>query len=784
MVQSIDLIQVALRQRWLIILATCIGLTLGVAYSTKARVWFESEAKVLVAQRSAGLSSSGTGTDSIDEDVLANHMGLIRSRRIVSAALSEFSLMELPSLLEQLDGQTDAVDYVIDQMIVAKGGDGSASNAAIMNVRLRHTEPDDTRLILAAIIKRYEGFIVAQQKDVMGEAGRMIEDAKRTIEADLAEAEAEHLTSRQKAPLFFQGEGSSNVYQDRFRRLSEELLELDIQKSTLTTRLERVHESLAEIGQNSAVTDHLDKLALIDSESLERLGVFAGLQVSASNSAEFKSAMPAKIEEARAQVTRLLTLSAERKRMTAVFGPGHPKVREITGEIELVKSFVEKSRESTTPDSSFGSSAIKPDELLKAYIGFIQHDIATLGERRKELVALAADAEVKAKELIEYELQDLILQKKIARHEAIFNGIVSQLQDLNTANGLNGFLYEFLEIPRTGRQVWPRKSVCCLGGLVLGFLTGLVLALGNDLRDSRFRTADEIDQAIGLPNLGHVGQMANIDQGIEGLLANEGTSESEAFRLARTLLLPDIRSKQIRSLGFTSSMQGDGKSTVVANFAQAFAHLGLKVVVVDADLRRPSQHRYLSLNSESGLSNVLQGNLPLAKAIQETRIDGLSGIAAGDKPKNPAELLQNSYFDKSIEALQDHFDIVLVDLPPVLAVSDPAVVLPRLDGAVLVVRVAQIRREQLTNTLNRLRSTGANMVGSMLNVVGTKKDFDVGGAYYGYYQNDYGRKPDTPPAIRNNDTPSSPQTKRSTNTQARAATLKTPSSESTKREAA
>ncbi|MEM9644474.1 MAG: Wzz/FepE/Etk N-terminal domain-containing protein, partial [Planctomycetota bacterium] len=493
---AVNLTQMINRQRWLVILIASCGLAAGVIYALHSQVWFQSQAKILVAQRSAGLNNNGTGTDQVDEDVLANHMGLIRSRRIVKEALSEYGLLDLPSIVEKTGDETDQVDYVIDQMNILKGGDGSAKNAAIMNITLRHTDAKDSQLILAAIMRRYERFIISQIENVMSEAGEMIQKAKTSLEADLAAAEAAHLASRQNAPLFFQGEGSSNVYQDRYRRLSEELLELDIQESTLRTRLERVIETLGQVGANANAVDHLDKLALIDSESLERLGVFAGLQVSASNSAEFKAAMPAKMEEARAQVTRLLALSSERQRLAAVFGSGHPKVREITSEIELVREFVEKSKQSTTPESSFGAGAIKPDALLKAYVGFIEHDIAALGERRKELVALTTDSEQKAKELIEYELQDLVLQKRIARNEAIFDGIVSQLQELNTASGLSGFLYEFLETPRLGRKVWPSIPVCGLGGLILGGIAGLLLAVGNELRDGRFRTAQEVDDAL------------------------------------------------------------------------------------------------------------------------------------------------------------------------------------------------------------------------------------------------------------------------------------------------
>ncbi|CAN0486817.1 unnamed protein product, partial [Hapterophycus canaliculatus] len=157
-----------------------------------------------------------------------------------------------------------------------KGGDGSAKAARSLTVTFNHTDREDTQVVLTAVMKRYEQFIIAQVEQLMGRANEMVNEAKQEVEADLIAAEQDHLASRQKAPLFFQGEGSSNVYQDRYRRLQEELLDIDIQESTVRTRLDQVSATLKEMDSSGDAFDQLDKLALIDSESLERLGVFAG----------------------------------------------------------------------------------------------------------------------------------------------------------------------------------------------------------------------------------------------------------------------------------------------------------------------------------------------------------------------------------------------------------------------------------------------------------------------------------------------------------------------------
>ncbi|MEM1226079.1 MAG: polysaccharide biosynthesis tyrosine autokinase [Planctomycetota bacterium] len=739
--QTLDVFQILGRQKWLIAFLTIAGLAAGVAYALNAEVWYESTAKVLINQKSAGLGSapSGTGTDVVDEDTLANHMELIRSRMIVGEAMRENDLLEMESIQPHIGDQTDVIDYVIEQLHVVKGGDGSAKTARSLNISLSHTNAEDAQTLLTAIMKRYEQFIVDQVEQVMGRAAEMVHDAKAEIEADLVAAEEAHLKSRQAAPLFFQGEGSSNVYQDRYRRLQDELLDLDIQESTVRTRLDRVQATLSELDESANTVDNLDKLALIDSESLERLGVFAGLQVNAANSAEFKAAMPAKMEEARTQITHLLTLNSEKQRLSAVFGAGHPRVQEIESEIQLTKQFLQEKEDITNPSILAEESTLTPEGLLKAYVGFLNHDLAALTERRKELVFLAGDAESKAKELIEYELTDMVLQKKIARQEALFEGIVGQLRELDTASGLSGYLYEFLEVPRLGAKAWPKLPLCGLGGLMLGLFGGLFFAVANDIRDGRFRSSAEIDDAINLPSLGRVGRLNSIKQGIAGLIATESSPNAEAFRLGRTVLLPEIRSGKLKTIGFTSPMQGDGKSTVASNFAVSFGQVGLRVLVIDADMRRPSSHRYFSVGKPDGLCDVLEGRVEIQDAIQETEAEGVSVLSSGADCRMPAELLQSANFEAVMEWTRDNYDLVLVDLPPVLAVSDPVIVLPQLDGGILVVKVATVRRDEVINTLRRIESAGGNFVGCMLNAFGAGAKFDRDGGYYGYYKSDYTR---------------------------------------------
>lgn len=745
---TLDILSVLSRQRWVIVFCATLGLALGVVYSLKATVWYESTATLLINSKNPTVDANSQ-TDTLGDDILANHMEILRSRKIVEGALKREGLMDLESITSQLDesGNEDAADYVIEHLDIVKGGEGGAKTARSLSLTFTHTGPEESRRILESVLLEYQEFITGQLESVMSKASDFINQAKDQVESDLREAEQEYLVARKAAPLLFQGEGSSNIYQDKYRRVEEELLNVEIEESSLRTRLERVNETIATLDNSGQLSDHLDKLALIDSESLERLGTFATLQTNAAGTAEFQASQPARMAEAQTQYKNVLELMSEKQRLTTVFGPGHPKVRDVEDQIQLVKAFLAEKEVETK--AGIGEGMMSPEALLKAYVGFLNHDIASLAERKRELQILAKDAEAQAKTLIDYELQDTVLRKKIERQEALFDGVVLQLRQLDTASGLTGYVYELLATPRLGVKSWPSLPLCGLGGLMLGLFGGLFLAVANDLADGRFRSAAELEEFVKIPMLGRLGTVNSIKRGVQGLIATELTPDAEAIRMVRTLLLPDIRSGKMRCVGVTSPMQGDGKSTFTANLAVSFSQLKLSVIVVDADLRRPSVHQYFSVTRENGLCEVLTSKLDFSDAIRQTEIANLSVLPAGNPTNVPAELLQSEHFDELLEALKDRFDVVLIDMPPVLAVSDPLVIGPKLGGVMVVVRAASARRSEVANTLSRLEAAGSTLIGCALNTFGASKKFSSDGGYYGYYKSSYTKASKLAPAKPN-----------------------------------
>ncbi len=729
---SLRISDVLRRQRWVILGAMSLGLALGSLYWSKARVWFESSAKILVSQRDPNLASSanpGAQSDNmVEQDVLANHMEVVRSRRIVEGALKRHNISELPSITSQLEGtEKDSADYIIDHLKLSRGGKGTAKDARSLSISFEHTDADDARLVLEAIVVEYQLFLGEQLSRAMSEANTLVKDARDNLESELEKVQQEYITARQNAPVLFQGEDSSNVYLEQYRRLHEELLTLDIQESSSASRLEKAKAVLAKKAEGREIT--IADLGIIDTDSLSRLGVFAGMQSNAAKGTVFLSDQSDRQEQARL-VAALVEKQVELRRLEAELGARHPDVINLKDEIEFKKQKIEERESALAP--GMADVELTPEGLLSAYIAFLENDVTAIGERRNELALLKDDAEKQARVLVEYELKEGIIKSRVDRTQTLFDGLVEQLRGLDLASGMHGYIHELLESPRKGEKVWPSLAMCGIGGIMLGLVGGLFASVMIDQLDTRFRTSSEIDSAIGLPILTRVGGFKT--DGAFPIVA-DNSPEGESFRILRTLLLTDIRSGQLRVISATSPLPGDGKTTILANIAASFAKLNMSVVLIEADMRRPTFHKRFNVPDERGLSDVLKGKCSLDDVLIPSGVQNLTLMTSGSGAADPSELLQHEVFDELLVSLKERFQLVIVDVGPVLAVSDPVIVAQKSDGMLLVVRSSNDTRQQVIDAVETLRSANAKMLGCIVNTYGSGHEFERRG-YYGYYYSD------------------------------------------------
>jgi capsular exopolysaccharide synthesis family protein len=197
------------------------------------------------------------------------------------------------------------------------------------------------------------------------------------------------------------------------------------------------------------------------------------------------------------------------------------------------------------------------------------------------------------------------------------------------------------------------------------------------------------------------------------MLADPHSPAAEAYRSLAANLQFAYADRQLQTIGITSAAEGEGKSTTVANLAVALAQSGRRVIVVDADLRRPGQHTVFGVKREDGLVNVLLGD-QVQLPLQDTQAPGVRVLSSGPSPVNPLEALASRRFDQILALARAQADLVLVDTPPAGALADAAVLAPRLEGMLLVVSAGKTKRDLARRAREQLERVNANLLGVVL----------------------------------------------------------------------
>jgi succinoglycan biosynthesis transport protein ExoP len=213
---------------------------------------------------------------------------------------------------------------------------------------------------------------------------------------------------------------------------------------------------------------------------------------------------------------------------------------------------------------------------------------------------------------------------------------------------------------------------------------------------------------------------------------------SEAYRKLRTSLIFSQTTRELRKVVVTSSSAAEGKSTTAANLAISFAQQGMRVLIVDADLRRPSIHQIFRLEREPGLSELILDRATLEQVTQQTLVPNLWAVTAGVQPPNPAEMIAGPRMRSIIGMFDAQFDMIIFDTPPILAASEGPVLSVRSDGVVVVVRAGETDRRSVQLAVHQLRTVGANTLGVVLNDVDGK--VPKYGYYDAYYYTYYGKE--------------------------------------------
>lgn len=736
-------------RRWVTILLCLVACwALSVVYFVLARPKYESTAELLIIRKDPKLAASGVDASresesAVSEDLLATHMQIVRSQKILNESLAKGQLFDLPSVTEQLREDKTAADYVAENLYVTRGGDGQARDAHVLKIAFRHTSAADAKSILDAVVERYKEFLSEKFADVNKEAAELIVQAQGELKTELEKAEEEFRKFRETAPLLWEGDQSTNVHKVEYEQIQNSIAELHLQLSDGRARLQIVEAALQRIDERNG--SDLERLALIDEKSAERVGIFVTIYQGDSQTAEFQATQPERLEAARSEYEALLALRAKEKTLLQDFGSEHPDVRATQMQIELMSAFLGDKWKGLEV-SKHQTELLNPRKLVEAYVQLLRNDIVSLEHRETELTKDATKAEEAAKGMVKYEMEGERLRDQVTRQQELYDAIVDRLREINLAKDYGGFINEVIQTADVGKEVWPKLPICLALGTLVGLVVGAAGAGMGELKNRGFRNPEEIESCLGVPVISHVPQMGGKkDRKLLADIERSGSAvdpmvytfhqprsrEAEMFRSLRTSLFFRTSEAGHKILAISSPHQGDGKSTVTANLAVSIAQANRRVLLVCCDLRRPNIHNFFGANSEVGLTDVLAGSVEPWDVVRPTEADNLWLMPSGNSPPNPAELLASTAFREFLELARTRYDYVLLDCPPLLAVADPCIVAPAVDAVMLVLRVTSNSRPAAERAKQMLDDVEANVLGTVINAWDQSRRSGYTGAGYG-----------------------------------------------------
>lgn len=397
------------------------------------------------------------------------------------------------------------------------------------------------------------------------------------------------------------------------------------------------------------------------------------------------------------------------------FKPNYPEMVELSNKIAAVDKQI----------------TIEVDTVRKslkaAYENALEQE-QQMGARIEELRGAVLDLQKKS---IRYN----ILKREVDSNRNLYNNLLQRYKEVDVASGVganNIFIIDRAQPP--GAPSHPQFLKIIFLATFGGLLAGIGVAFLIELLDDRIRSPDDVEKAFGLPLLGLV-PATDFAEGLMQDLADPRSPVAESYRSLATSLQFSTQSGLPRSIVITSAGPSEGKSSTAVALARHFAVTGKTVLLVDADLRKPSLHDKLGHSNAVGASNYLTGSCPIQDVIQDTDIANLWLIASGPIPPNAADLLSGSHIYSLISVGLEMFDIVIIDSPPMLGLADAQLLGAAASATIFVVGAGQARRGTIRGALNRLQMARAMPIGIVL----TKFNSRATGYGYGYgYGGDYG----------------------------------------------
>ena len=687
-----SLLEIVWRRRWMVLLTVGVSMVAALIYLARATPVFESSSRLYVEQSGPKIITEQVGVMTQSKNYLYTQAELLKSTSILAPVADDPSIGRMKSF-DRIDNPLGYLKKTLNT--------GVGKKDDIIEVSFESPYPQEAAQIVNKVVDAYITYHETSKRHTAGEILKFLNKEKVKTETILtAGLQAQLDFIRENSGFTFDGEGGSVVLQ-RLAQLSGALTLAQLETINAKAGYKTVKLMIQEPGRVRQLV-----------EAQRANGVYISMNNQASQLRGDRKELQTKL-----------------KTFTEVGG---------TDQLPIIRALQARIAEI---DEQLQAEEIR---FAESYLEVSRQRWVTTKDLEEEILASYNEQEKLARGLSAKTAQFNILQAEVSRAQTDWDIITSDIKELTlSATEDVGALYiTILEYAKAGAgPIKPQKSRIMAMALVLSLMLGVGLALLLDFLDTRLRSADEIGAILQLPVLGTVPSMSNK----EGFTAHgqkvnlEPTSPiAEAYRTIRTAVYFGVPEGQAKTVLVTSPAPGDGKSTLVSNLAITMAQAGQRTLILDCDFRKPVQHTILELDQEPGLSSVLAGQADLEEVIQRTCVEGMDILTCGPIPPNPSEMLGSGAFARAIEQLSQRYDRLVIDSPPVMAVTDARILGALCDVTLLVLRAAKSTRKAGQQARDGLMSVGAHILGAVVNDVQRSKGRYGYYSGYGYEQYGYG----------------------------------------------
>ena len=661
-------------------------------YSATATIEIEPKAANVLGGNMEVVQSGSQGSYYTNKDYYATQYEIIQSRAVAQKVLEmvpgenvlEYLGFDLEKIEPDKISDIDPVAVLLTKITVTP-----QKNSNIVRISVEDKDPEKAAFLANAVASSYIEFNLEKKYFETKDAARWLMDQSVSLKQNLENSEMMLFEFKQSnnvlATTF---EAKQELLSNRIIKLTNTLTDQEIMRNALTAKIEEYSHLDIENPEDGFFKEISKENPLIGNLKLKYLEV-----VSKINESE------------------------------QVYGEKHPKVVTLLAD----KDNIEKSFKSE----------------IAGVISSYNIELKMLDNEMKKNRNMLSESQTEAINLNKLDINYSKLRREVETNKKLYDIVLERSKEADLSALLKNNNIRMIDRALVSKiPVKPRKQIILLAGFAIALVLASLAVFLVEFFDTKFKSFKELEVISGKSMLGIIPKFQQIETSQFKEIAFEDKSGKslavEAFRSLRTNIKLSNPDSRLKAMLVTSSLPHEGKTIVSSNLAASYAVAGKKVLLIDADMRKPRVHKVFGLNNDKGLSTLIVGEHSMDDVINKNVYEGLDVVSAGIIPPNPAELLESARFADILKEFSEIYDVVIIDTPPLTPVSDAATIAPLTDGLILAVNIGNTPRDIFKSVIANISKPGITCLGVVVNNIDFKQEKKFKSYYgYSYYHSSY-----------------------------------------------